>query len=202
MESHLTNSDKYELLDIDMDGICEEIRHEMMIKEFYRIEPKEIVKIQEAIGNCLELEIDVDGTQGEPTRLSFYTLHKQVVVIRKKQIDIKLFFELLVETFQFYVGNNEEKIGIVLSVLLKTFLNVLDEETAVIYTYLCKAYYVNHQRFGNVEIYEEVNRYLRQYLGAAWSNDKIHRILLQLEGLGVIEFREGMLEVKDKIYLG
>jgi hypothetical protein len=202
MESHLTNSDKYELLDIDMDGMCEEIRHEMIIKEFYRIKPKEIAKIQEAIGNCLELEIDVDGAQGEPTRLSFYTLHKQIVVIRKKQIDIKLLFELLVEVFPFSAGDNEEKIRVILIVLLKTFLNVLDEETSVIYAYLCKAYFVNHQRFGNIEIYDEVNQYLRQYLGAAWSKDKIHRILRQLEGLRVIEFREGMLEVKDKIYLG
>ena len=104
--------------------------------------------------------------------------------------------------FPFSAGDNEEKIRVILIVLLKTFLNVLDEETSVIYAYLCKAYFVNHQRFGNIEIYDEVNQYLRQYLGAAWSKDKIHRILRQLEGLRVIEFREGMLEVKDKIYLG
>ena len=105
-------------------------------------------------------------------------------------------FALWIDTFNFSVGDNWTKIGVILSVLFKTFFDVLDDDIALVYSYLCNEYFINHIKISNIEIYDKVN----EYLGLNWSNDKINKILLQLENKRVIEFVDGVLKVKDKIY--
>ena len=151
--------------------------------------------IQKAIGDSTELEFDLETPQ-ENTRLSFYSINHQLVVIKRKSINIKMILELLIDTFNFSVGDNWTKIGVILSVLFKTFFDVLDDDIALVYSYLCNEYFINHIKISNIEIYDKVN----EYLGLNWSNDKINKILLQLENKRVIEFVDGVLKVKDKIY--
>ncbi len=195
MELQLTNSEKYELIEIDLEELCNEIQREILTRELYLVNKSEKYMIQKAIGDSTELEFDLETPQ-ENTRLSFYSINHQLVVIKRKSINIKMILELLIDTFNFSVGDNGTKIGVILSVLFKTFFDVLDDDIALVYSYLCNEYFINHIKISNIEIYDKVN----EYLELNWSNDKINKILLQLENKRVIEFVDGVLKVKDKIY--
>lgn len=191
----LTNSEKYELIEIDLEELCNEIKREILTRELYLLNKREIYILQEAIGDSTELEFDLEIPQ-ENTRLSFYTINHQLVVIKRKSIDIKMFLELLIDAFDFSVGNKGTKIGVILKVLFKTCFDVLDDDIALVYSYLSNEYFINGIKISNVEIYDKVNK----RLGLNWSTDKINKILLQLENMRVIEFVDGVLKVKDKIY--
>ena len=155
---------------------------------------------EKAICDSIELEIDTEIPEDDNTRLSFYALNNELVVIRRKKINIKLFFELLTDLFSFSTGSNVTKIGAVLNIFLKTFLNVLDEDVALVYAFISNQYFKKGRQYNNVEIFDAVNKYLMEVLQMGWSADKINKILLQLESLQVIEFNNGLLKVNDKIY--
>ena len=154
----LTNSEKYELIEIDLEELCNEIKREILTRELYLLNKREMYK--------------------------------------RQSIDIKMFLELLIDAFDFSVGNKGTKIGVILKVLFKTCFDVLDDDIALVYSYLSNEYFINGIKISNVEIYDKVNK----RLGLNWSTDKINKILLQLENMRVIEFVDGVLKVKDKIY--
>lgn len=200
MNLRLTNSDKCELLNIVPEELSNEIQNEIFFKEMYLVQNEELHMIEKAICDSIELEIDTEIPEDDNTRLSFYALNNELVVIRRKKINIKLFFELLIDLFSFSTGSNVTKIGAVLNIFLKTFLNVLDEDVALVYAFISNQYFKKGRQYNNVEIFDAVNKYLMEVLQMGWSADKINKILLQLESLQVIEFNNGLLKVNDKIY--
>lgn len=199
MELQLTNDEKYELLEINQGDLCEEIKKETFITQLYTIKDDELSLIEGIIGDSIELEIDISDSE-DITRASFRVWGNQIVVIRSKKLNIKRLVELMLHAYEFSTGGAAAKIGVVLNILVKQFFDVLDDDVAIIYSHLCIEYFKNHRVFGNIEIFDEVNRYLGQNLGLNWSNDKINRILTELENLRVIEFDNGNLYVKDEIY--
>jgi len=199
MELCLTNSEKYELLDIDLEEVCNEVNEEFLLKEWHVFEKSELDRMKEALGESTELEIET-VIEAENTRLSFYSLNNQIIVVKRKRINIRLFLEMLAEAFNFRAGNNETKVITIFVVLLKVYLNVLNEDVSFVYAHLCYEYFTNGRKFNNVEIYVELNKYLKKYFGVGWPNDKLNKILLKLEELHVIEFVDGFLNVNDKIY--
>ncbi len=200
MELQLTNNEKYMLLDINPEELCKKIKNEVFTKELYTIKDEELDLIQGIIGDSIELEVDTEASENNNVRVSFYTLNDKIVVIKRKKIDIKLLIDLLIHSVEFSVGNTGTRIVVILNILQKLFLNILDDDVAILYSYLCKEYFVNGNKFSNIEIFGNINKHLKEYLGLSWSNNKINKILLQLERLQVIEFSNGILHVKDKIY--
>lgn len=196
----LTNSEKCELLHINLEELNNEIRKNILVEQLYTISDQELGVIQSIICDSIDLEVETKAPEDD-VRISFYTLNNRVVIIKKKKMDIKLLFDLLIHSTEFLDGGIPTRIGIVLNVIVKLFLNVLDGEIVIVYSYLCVEYFVNGIKFNNTEIFNEINKYLKTNFGFGWSNDKINKVLLELEDLGVIEFSDGVLHVKDKIYL-
>ena len=59
----LTNSEKYELIEIDLEELCNEIKREILTRELYLLNKREIYILQEAIGDSTELEFDLEIPQ-------------------------------------------------------------------------------------------------------------------------------------------
>lgn len=199
MQRNLTNNEKYKLLDMDIDFICKEIQTELFLRECYTLGEETSLTLQEAIGSSLELELDTEVPQ-ENTRLSFYTFDNQIIIIKKKKFHIKRFLELIGNSLGFCSGNAFGIANAVLQIFIHDFLTVLEEDASLVYSYLCYEYFIKGNIFNNVEIFEKINTYLTETQGYRWPKEKLNKILLQLEGLKVMEFRDGLLYVSDKIY--
>lgn len=201
MKLQLTEFQKYEMLEIDVKELRDEIKKRILTSEMYSVKENELDIMQKAISNSIELEVDTEVPE-ENTKLSFYTHDNRVVVIRRKQFSIKLFWDLMNEAITFQAGNDITRVWTVLRVIFKVFFSVLDEDVSFVYSCICKEYFTNGNKISNLDIFDEVNKYVRQNLGGSWPNDKINKTLLELEKLKVIAFENGFLDVKDKIYFG
>ena len=199
MKLQLTEFQKYEMLEIDVTELRDEIRKRILVVDMYSVKENELDMMQSAISNSIELEFDAEIPDGN-TKLSFHMFDNKVLVIKKKQFSIKLFWSLMNDAVAFQAGNDVVRAWIVLNVIFKVFFSVLDEDVSFVYSCLCKEYFTNGRKINNVEIFDEINKYARQNLGGSWSNDKINKILLELEKLKVVTFEDGCLNVKDKIY--
>ena len=200
MELKLTNNEKCELLELDADSWCEEVREELFFREGHVMSGAERLGLQDAIGESLELEIETEAPQ-ENTRLSFYTSNNKIIVIKKKRFDIKRFFGLTISVLGM---TSENALGItaaIVEILMNHFFTILDEDASMVYSYLCYEYFYNGKRFDNTEIFEKVNQHLAHALGYRWPESKIREELSQLEDVKVIECMEGKWYVYDKIYL-
>lgn len=191
---------KYEMLDIDINKVCREIKREVFAKELYSIKEDELFFLQETIGEIIELDIETQ-VLSDNTRKSFYLSNNRIVVIKNKKINIKLFFDILDASYELIDNRIEKRIAIIIELFIKLFFNVLNKDSAIVYSYLCNEYFIHARQFKNTEVNERINQYLKKKLGLSWSEDKILEILRYLEeDIRVIECRNGVFHVNDKIY--
>ncbi len=196
----LKNQNKFELLEIDAEKLCRDIRHEISINELYLLNDDELHFIQNIIGDSIELEVGLEDPV-ESTRASFYMKNGQMVVIKAKKLNVKELFSLLGSVEGFIQGTNLTRICIVIGLLIELFYQIMDKDLSKVYVYLANEYFNNGKKFNNMEIFDAVNQYIKESMNVKWSNKKIQEELDKLEHeLRVIECIDGVYTVKDKIY--
>lgn len=196
----LTNHNKFELLEIDVERLRQDIQKEISFDEQYVLNNEELDSIQNIIGDSIELEVELEEAV-ESTRASFYMKNGQVVVIKTKKLDVKLLFSLFKSVDGLINGSGLTKICTIFDLLIGLLYQIVDKDLPKVYTYLADEYFNNGRRFNNIEIFDAVNQYMKQSMSVKWSNQKIQEKLDKLEyELRVIECIDGVYEVKDKIY--
>lgn len=196
----LTNQNKFELLEIDVEKLCRDIQNEISMDELYVLNADELGSIQNIIGDSIELEVGLEDP-GESVRASLYMKNGQVVVIRAKKLNIKLLFFLFGSVEAFINGTNLTRICIVVDLLIKFLFQVVDKDLSKVYVYLADEYFNKGRKFNNIEIFDAVNQYIKENMDVKWSNRRIQEKLDILEHeLRVIECIDGVYEVKDQIY--
>lgn len=196
----LTNLEKFELLEIDIAKLRQDIRKEISIEELCVLSDDELNSIQNIIGESIELEIEPEEPV-ENTRASFLKKNKQIVVIKAKALDTKLLFYLLGSAGGFINGTKLTRAYILIDVLFKVFYQMVDKESSEVYTYLADEQFSHGRKFNNIEIFDAVSQYIKESMGVQWSNQKIQEKLDKLEKeLRVIECIDGVYKVNDKIH--
>lgn len=196
----LTNLEKFKLLGIDIGELQQEIQREISMTEMHKISDDALNEISDIIGESIELEVAAEEPL-ENTKASFLMKGGRVFVLKAKRLNIEQFFFLFIQAEQFLKGNELERIAIALYSIFKLFFQNMDEDLSRIYTYLAYEYFHNGRKFNNVEIFDAINRYLKESLDTSWANRIIDQKLIRLEKeLRVIECVNGIYEVSDKIY--
>ncbi|MCM1212110.1 MAG: hypothetical protein NC318_10945 [Blautia sp.] len=195
----LTNQEKFELMEIDIEKIRQKVQEEISMDELYVLTDNELDSIQEIVGDSIELDVDSEESV-ENTRASFDIKNGQVLVIKAKKINAKLLFSLFKSVEGLISGSNLTRMFIVINLLMEYFCEVLDKDLSRVYTYLANEYFNNGRKFNNIEIIGVVNQYIKESMHVEWSDQKIQEKLNKLEyDLRVIECIDGVYVVTDKI---
>lgn len=196
----LTNLEKFKLLEINIDELQQEIQREISMTEMHKVSDGALSEISDIIGDSIELEVAAEEPL-ENTKASFLMKEGRVLVLKAKRLNVKQLFFLFTKAQQFLEGNELERIAIVIYSIFMLFFQNLDEDLSRIYAYLAYEYFHNGRKFNNVEIFDAINRYLKESLDTSWTNREIDQKLIWLEKeLRVLECINGIYEVRDKIY--
>ena len=97
------------------------------------------------------------------------------------------------------LGSSLERIWVLVRAFAELFFDILDGDCATIFAILCEIYFKKGIKLNNIEIYGQINNFLNMKMAIEWPYKKINDSLIMLENAGVIEWENGMLQMKDKI---
>lgn len=197
----ITKDDKYRLFGWESETLKEHIRTEMFKEKGIILNESELDITEEAIMNNIVVEAE-EPEQQETVKLSFQLYNGKVVVLKAKKLSVKELVSNIVDVANMF-GTDYDfvKVYYAIFIVLRLFVTALEDEEGDIYCYLTYLCMHKEMKIDNIEIYNVIKEYYRKNYEEDISNRRIEKILNVLENkIKVIEFRDGYLEIKDKIY--
>lgn len=197
----ITKDDKYRLFGWESETLKEHIRTEMFKEKGIILNESELDITEEAIMNNIVVEAE-EPEQQETVKLSFQLYNGKVVVLKAKKLSVKELASNIVDVANMF-GTDYDfvKVYYAIFIVLRLFVTALEDEEGDIYCYLTYLCMHKEMKIDNIEIYNVIKEYYRKNYEEDISNRRIEKILNVLENkIKVIEFRDGYLEIKDKIY--
>lgn len=197
----ITKDDKYRLFGWESETLKEHIRTEMFKEKGITLNESELDITEEAIMNNIVVEAE-ETEQQETVKLSFQLYNGKVVVLKAKKLSVKeMASNIVVVANMFGTDYDFVKVYYAIFIVLRLFVTALEDEEGDIYCYLTYLCMHKEMKIDNIEIYNVIKEYYRKNYEEDISNRRIDKILNVLENkIKVIEFRDGYLEIKDKIY--
>ena len=195
MELKMTNEEVFRLAGIDIDEICKIFREKILLEELYAVKADNMAAVKELIAECMDLEVEVSKDE-ENTRACFHCFDGKLLVLKRRQFDLKLLFQEAGNLPEAILGSSLERIWVLVRAFAELFFDILDGDCATIFAILCEIYF---KKLNNIEIYGQINNFLNMKMAIEWPYKKINDSLIMLENAGVIEWENGMLQMKDKI---
>ena len=197
----ITKDDKYRLFGWKSETLKEHIRTEMFKEKGIILNESELDITEEAIMNNIVVGAEKPEQQ-ETVKLSLQLYNGKVVVLKAKKLSVKEMVSNIVDAANMF-GTDYDfvKVYYAISIALRLFVTALEDEEGDIYCYLTYLCMHKEMKIDNIEIYNVIKEYYRKNYEEDISNRRIDKILNVLENkIKVIEFRDGYLEIKDKIY--
>ena len=197
----ITKDDKYRLFGWKSETLKEHIRTEMFKEKGIILNESELDITEEAIMNNIVVGAE-EPEQQETVKLSLQLYNGKVVVLKAKKLSVKEMVSNIVDAANMF-GTDYDfvKVYYAISIALRLFVTALEDEEGDIYCYLTYLCMHKEMKIDNIEIYNVIKEYYRKNYEEDISNRRIDKILNVLENkIKVIEFRDGYLEIKDKIY--
>lgn len=200
MEVGLTQEEKYELSGVDEGVIEDEIRKELLVNDFLLTE-EEKGNIGRLLSECLELEME-SPKELEYTKASYKMYKGTIIVVKAKKLNVELLIKQFENGLEFVMGDNIfQKSVIVIKSILQLFVVKLDRDSALIYEFLARKYFIERRAFTDSELNTAISDYLNQQWDEQWPRTKVSEVLSILEKeVRVVEWNDGFLKVKDRIY--
>ena len=195
----LTNREKYKLLAKEPEQIKNFFSDELFKIGGISLNDEQLDNLEKAFIDSITIEFE-ESKENENVRTSLKILDDEIVVIKTKKLSIKEFISAVMAIGSIATRSNAlVVIATLLNLISVLFITKLNDDEKEIYTYL--AYFEKNNKISNAKIYEIIKSYYRELLEETISDRKINLALKRLEeDLRVIEFVDGYLIVKDKIY--
>lgn len=195
----LTLNDKLLLMEIDEKKLEDTIREELFMKTLHTFSDMENNELRHITDECLNVDIEL----AEPeinTRLSIKMLGGKVVVIKTKKFNIARFIHSIMKMANINIDSELDIVYTILEIFSINFISLLDSDRSLIYSYLCKRYYIDFKAMSIEETYKDVENYINNYLNLGWSKKHIRDTINELENeYKVIKFEDDKLKVIDEI---
>lgn len=197
----LTNDDKCKLLSINEDEMVDYFRKEIFIHSGLSLNEEQLVSIEKAIINSLDIEVEETHIQ-KNVKISLKIKDGQIVVIKAKKLSLLNFFVAMKNIDAIVNAENVSTVVLnSISLVIDLFVTNMDKEKSMVYSYLAYLALYENKKISNVEVYDVIKTYYRESYAEKISDMRIRTILYALEyDFRVIEFLEEYLVVKDKIY--
>jgi len=196
---NLKLQDKLILLDIDEKSMIENLRKNLFLETSYLLTDDTIQNIKGIMNQSLELQTQLVD-QRLNTRASFKVLGDKIIVVKKRKLDVKSMVMCLNEIHNVNPSKKVDVILFVIKMIFINFINIMNSDTALVYSYLSKLYFIDKKDLSIEETYNEVEYYVNDYLNLGWSDKNINNVIAELENIyKVIKFENDRLYIKDKI---
>lgn len=196
---NLKLQDKLILLDIDEKSMIENLRKNLFLETSYLLTDDTIQNIKGIMNQSLELQTQLVD-QRLNTRASFKVLGDKIIVVKKRKLDVKSMVMCLNEIHNVNPSKKVDVILFVIKMIFINFINIMNSDTALVYSYLSKLYFIDKKDLSIEETYNEVEYYVNDYLNLGWSGKNINNVIAELENIyKVIKFENDRLYIKDKI---
>lgn len=197
----LTSDDKCKLLSINEDEMVDYFRKEIFIHSGLSLNEEQLVSIEKAIINSLDIEVEETQMQ-KNVKISLKIKDGQIVVIKAKKLSLLNFFVAMKNIDAIVNAENVSTVVLnSISLVIDLFVTNMDKEKSMVYSYLAYLTLYENKKISNVEVYDVIKMYYRESYAEEISDMRIRTILYALEyDFRVIEFLEEYLVVKDKIY--
>lgn len=197
----LTNREKYKLLAKEPEQIKNFFSDELFKIGGISLNDEQLDNLEKAFIDSITIEFE-ESKENENVRTSLKILDDEIVVIKTKKLSIKEFISAVMAIGSIATRSNAlVVIATLLNLISVLFITKLNDDEKEIYTYLAYLYFEKNNKISNAKIYEIIKSYYRELLEETISDRKINLALKRLEeDLRVIEFVDGYLIVKDKIY--
>lgn len=197
----LTNREKYKLLAKEPEQIKKFFSDELFKIGGISLNDEQLDNLEKAFIDSITIEFE-ESKENENVRTSLKILDDEIVVIKTKKLSIKEFISAVMAIGSIATRSNAlVVIATLLNLISVLFITKLNDDEKEIYTYLAYLYFEKNNKISNAKIYEIIKSYYRELLEETISDRKINLALKRLEeDLRVIEFVDGYLIVKDKIY--
>lgn len=199
MKLQLLDEETCRLAGIDIETVCQTVQERVFLDELYKMKEKELDAVKKLVTKCIELDVEAVENE-ENTRGCFHLYDGKLIVVKKRKFDIKLLFLEAGNIPEFVFGGTEQRIYTVVKAVVELFINIMDGDAAIVFTILCEKYIREGRKYNNIEIYSRIYQFLKAEYDLEWSYKKINEVLLVLEHAGIIEWEDGVLQVRDKIY--
>lgn len=197
----LTNRDKYNVLAKEPEQIKEFLSDELFKIGRMSLTNEQLDAYEKAFIDNVVIEVE-ELEENENVKTSLRMMNGRVVVIKTKKLSIMEMIGTVLDITSI-VGQSQMLIviGSLLCLASLLFTTKLDDNEETIYAYLVYLYFVKHNKISNTEIYQTIKLYYKNEFEETIPDRKIEAVLKKLEDdLRVIEFVDGYLVVKDKIY--
>lgn len=198
MELEMSNEEVFRLAGIDADEMCETLRKKIFLEELYTMKDDEMDAVQALMAECMDLEVERVENE-DNTRACFHYFDGKLLVLKRRRFDLKLLFQEGRKLPEAVLGGVAERTWVLIRAVTELFINILDGDCAMIFAILCESYFKEGRKLNNVEIYAQINNFLNMKIGFEWSYKKINDILHMLENANLIEWENGILQIKDKM---
>lgn len=197
----LTSDDKCKLLSINEDEMVDYFRKEIFIHSGLSLNEEQLVSIEKAIINSLDIELEETQIQ-KNVKISLKIKDGQIVVIKAKKLSLINFFVAMKNIDAIVNAENVSTVVLnSISLVIDLFVTNMDKEKSMVYSYLAYLTLYENKKISNVEVYDVIKTYYRESYAEEISDMRIRTILYALEyDFRVIEFLEEYLVVNDKIY--
>ena len=196
---NLKLQDKLILLDIDEKSMIENLRKNLFLETSYLLTDDTIQNIKGIMNQSLELQTQLVD-QRLNTRASFKVLGDKIIVVKKRKLDVRSMVMCLNEIHNVNPSKKVDVILFVIKMIFINFINIMNSDTALVYSYLSKLYFIDKKDLSIEETYNEVEYYVNDYLNLGWSDKNINNVIAELENIyKVIKFENDRLYIKDKI---
>lgn len=195
----LTLNDKLSLMQIEDKSQEQVLKENVFMETSYVLSDDEIDSLRHIIDECLNLDTEIIEPEIN-TRLSVKMSNGKVVVVKAKRFNIARFVEFV---FQMINTDFNNKLNVVYSIMATFYINfisLLDSDESMVYSFLCKRYYVDYAVMSIEETYKNVGEYINKEMNLGWPVKNIKDIIDKLENeCRVIEFVDGRLKVIDEL---
>lgn len=196
---NLKLQDKLILLDIDEKSMIDNLRKNLFLETSYLLTDDTIQNIKGIMNQSLELQTQLVD-QRLNTRASFKVLGDKIIVVKKRKLDVKSMVICLNEIHNVNPSKKVDVILFVIKMIFINFINIMNSDTALVYSYLSKLYFIDKKDLSIEKTYNEVEYYVNDYLNLGWSDKNINNVIAELENIyKVIKFENDRLYIKDKI---
>ena len=196
---NLKLQDKLILLDIDEKSMIENLRKNLFLETSYLLTDDTIQNIKGIMNQSLELQTQLVD-QRLNTRASFKVLGDKIIVVKKRKLDVKSMVICLNEIHNVNPSKKVDVILFIIKMIFINFINIMNSDTALVYSYLSKLYFIDKKDLSIEKTYNEVEYYVNDYLNLGWSDKNINNVIAELENIyKVIKFENDRLYIKDKI---
>lgn len=193
---------KFKLIGVDENSFKEALEQYVADESMQRLSSVELESTIDIIDKNIELEIEpVRLEENEGTMACYDVLDGKLIVVKRKRINLQLLFKELQPAINFGMGDEFAKVLSVLQFIMIMFVQKLDEDASLIYSWIARKYFNEGILVENTQIYEEINTFLKTQFNCIWPEKKIDQVLDKIVDAGVAEWKEGYFWPLDRVII-